>query len=114
MSNSLEEVQEITNRFADAAKLFGLKINISKTEFLFQPAPDKPYSMHPSASVNGTQLKEAATFPYLGSMISNTASADIEVERRVQAANKSFGDLQKRWKSITLLLLFHSSMPQRP
>ena len=29
-------------------------------------------------------------------MISNTASVDIEVERRVQAANKSFGALHKR------------------
>ena len=29
-------------------------------------------------------------------MISNTASVDIEVERTVQAANKSFGVLRKR------------------
>ena len=34
VSNSLQEIQEITNRFVEAAKSFGLKINISKTEFL--------------------------------------------------------------------------------
>ena len=96
VSNNLEEIQEITNRFAEAAKVFGLKMNISKTEFLFQPSPDTHYPTHPSVSVDGTQLKEATTFPYLGSMISNSASADVEVERRIQASNKSFGALHKR------------------
>ena len=52
VSNNLEEVQEITNRFADAAKLFGLKINVSKTEFLFQPAPDTTYPTHPTITVD--------------------------------------------------------------
>ena len=52
VSNNLEEVQEITNRFADAAKLFGLKINVSKTEFLFQPAPDTTYPTHPTVTVD--------------------------------------------------------------
>ena len=52
VSNNLEEVQEITNRFADAAKLFGLKINVSKTEFLFQPAPDTTYPTYPTITVD--------------------------------------------------------------
>ena len=31
VSNSLEEIQEITDKFAEAAKLFGLKINVSNS-----------------------------------------------------------------------------------
>ena len=96
VSNSLQEIQEITNKFAEAAKTFGLKINISKTEFMFQPAPDEHYSIHPSVSVDGIPLKETTTFTYLGSTISNSGLPDVEIERRIQAANKSFGALHKR------------------
>ena len=37
VKNSLEDVKEITDRFADAAGKFGLKINVDKTELLYQP-----------------------------------------------------------------------------
>ena len=116
VSNSLEEIQEITNKFAEAAKLFGLKINASKTEFLFQPAPEEQYPIHPSVTVNGTPLKEAEVFTYLGSTVSNNALADEEVEKRIQAANKSFGALHKRlWsrhdvKLVTKMKVYNAAV----
>ena len=116
VSNSLEEVQEITNKFAEAAKLFGLRINVSKTEFLFQPAPDGQYPTHPTVTVDGTPLKEATVFTYLGSTVSNNALADVEVERRIQAANKSFGALHKRlWsrhdvKMVTKVKVYNAAV----
>ena len=37
VSNSLDEILEITNKFDK----FGLKLDVSKTEFIFQPAPEE-------------------------------------------------------------------------
>ena len=45
---------------------------------------------------NGDALKKSSHFTYLGSAVTDTNSADVEVERRTQAAAKAFGSLQKR------------------
>ena len=37
VAHSAEEMQQIVDAFPDASKKFGLKINIKKTEVLFQP-----------------------------------------------------------------------------
>jgi len=39
MANSHQNAQEIISLFAQAAKSFGLKINIKKTEVVYQPSP---------------------------------------------------------------------------
>lgn len=39
VANNAVEIQQIVDRFSSAADLFGLKINISKTELLYQPPP---------------------------------------------------------------------------
>ena len=81
------------NSFANAANQFGLKINVTKTELLQQSAPD----IEPCAIlVNGEPLRNCESFTYLGSSVTSTNSSDHEVERRIQAASKSFGALQKR------------------
>ena len=36
-THSAEELQKIMDAFSDASKKFGLKINIKKTEVLYQP-----------------------------------------------------------------------------
>ena len=37
VAHSAEEMQQIVDAFSDASKKFGLKINIKKTEVLYQP-----------------------------------------------------------------------------
>jgi len=37
VAHSAEEMQKIVDAFSDASKKFGLKINIKKTEVLYQP-----------------------------------------------------------------------------
>ena len=67
-------------------------------------------------TVNGTQLKKAEVFTYLGSTVSNDALADKEVEKRIQAANKSFGALHKRlWsrhdvKLVTKMKVYNAAV----
>ena len=39
VANNTVDMQQIVDRFSSAAVMFGLKINISKTELLYQPPP---------------------------------------------------------------------------
>ena len=39
VAHNHDDAQEIFSRFARSAQAFGLKINIKKTEMLYQPAP---------------------------------------------------------------------------
>ena len=39
IAHSFDDAQEIVTRFSDAAKAFGLKINIKKTKMMYQPVP---------------------------------------------------------------------------
>ena len=102
VSNNLDEIQTIVDKFSTAARLFGLRTNVSKTELLFQPSHQRnshetnEENIHPAVYVNGTPLKKAESFTYLGSTVTNTNSSDLEVERRIQAATKSFGALHRR------------------
>ena len=90
-----QDIQEIVDCFSAAARLFSLKINVSKTELLYQPPPDEPFECH-EVLVNGDALKKSSHFTYLGSAVTDTNSADLEVEWRTQAAAKAFGSFQKR------------------
>ena len=88
-------MQQIVGRFSSAADMFGLKINISKTELLYQPPP-MSIELPETITVHDEPLKTTESFTYLGSTITNTNSADLEVERRIQSARKAYGALQKR------------------
>ena len=95
VANNAVDIQQIVDRFSSAAVLFGLKINISKTKLLYQPPP---MSIEPprTITVNEEPLKTTESFNYLGSTVTNTNSADLEVERRIHSATKAYGALQKR------------------
>ena len=40
VAHNHDDAQEIVSRFARSAQAFGLKMNIKKTEMLYQPAPE--------------------------------------------------------------------------
>ena len=92
---SLEALQRLTDRFASAARRFGLTISIKKTEALYQPAPGNEY-VAPAIVINGTQLNAVKNFNYLGGKISNDASINEEITARIAKATSSFGRLTKR------------------
>ena len=89
------EMQEIVDHFSAAASLFGLKINVSKSELLYQASENAAEETQPKIYVNGAALKTMDSFTYLGSTVTNTNSSDLEVDRRIQAATKAFGVLRK-------------------
>ncbi|XP_076054495.1 uncharacterized protein LOC143033187 [Oratosquilla oratoria] len=95
MAHKESELQLIVDKFAEGARLFGLTISLGKTEVLFQPAPTST-SQPPSISIEGTQLKNAKEFKYLGSTISNDGSLDKEISARICKASQALGRLRTR------------------
>ena len=95
VANNAVDMQQIVDRFSSAASMFGLKINISKTELLYQPPP-MSIELPETITVHDEPLKTTESFTYLGSTVTKTKSADLEVERRIQSATKAYGALQKR------------------
>ena len=95
VADNPEDMQAIVDGFASAANLFGLKINFSKTELLYQPTPGSQDEPEP-IRLHGEALKATKAFTYLGSTVTSTNSADLEIERRIQSASKAYGSLHKR------------------
>ena len=52
------------NKFLEASKAFGLTISLSKTEVLYQPAPNTT-SVEPNISIDDTPLANVDSFNYL-------------------------------------------------
>ena len=95
VANNAVDMQQIVDRFSSAAVMFGLKITISKTELLYQ-LPPMSIELPETITVHNEPLKTTKSFTYLGSTVTNTNFADLEVERRIQSTTKAYGALQKR------------------
>ena len=104
LAHTEEALQTAVNRFAQAAKAFGLTISLKKTEVLYQKPPREAYTP-PQINIEGYQLKAVEHFTYLGSVISNDATTTKDVDNRIAKASSSFGRLQKRvWQNHSLRL----------
>ena len=82
------ELQHLVDHFSSAASDFGLTINASKTEVMYQPPPGAEYH-DPNILLDGTPLPVTKSFTYLGSTVTNDTNLDNEVGRRIQAAYMS-------------------------
>ena len=88
-------LQNIVNRFSDAAKNFGLTISLKKTEVLYQHPPRVAHSP-PHISIGGTSLNAVEHFTYLSSVIFNNATVSKDLDNRLSKASSFFGRLSKR------------------
>ena len=93
VAHSAEEMQKIVDAFSDASKKFGLKINIKKTEVLYQLNSTKTRE---DGMVDGNKLNSVLEFTYIGSTISSDGCIDDEIQRRMVKASASFGRLRQR------------------
>lgn len=97
LAHTKEALQAVINRFAQAAKAFGLTISLKKP-------PQGTYTP-PHIDIDGYPLNSVEHFTYLGSVISNDATTAKDVDNRIAKASSSFGRLQKRvWRSHSLRL----------
>ena len=69
--------------------MFGLKINIKKTEVLYHPNSIR--TSEEDIMVDGNKLNSVLEFTYLGNNISRNGCIDDEIQRRVTKARASFG-----------------------
>ena len=77
VAHSAEEMQKIVDAFSNASKKFGLKINIKKTEVLYQPNSTR--TREEDIMVDGNKLNSVMEFTYLGSTISSDGCIDDEI-----------------------------------
>ena len=89
VAHSAEEMQNIVDVFSNASPTFGLKINIDKTDVLYQPNSTR--TRDEDIMVDANKLNSVIEFTYLGSTISNDGCIDDEIQRRMAKASASFG-----------------------
>ena len=89
---SAEEMPKIVNAFSDASKKFGLKINIKKTEVLYQSNSRR--TREEDIMVDGNTLNSVLEFTYIGSTITSNGCINDEIQRRMAKAIASFGRLR--------------------
>ena len=95
LAHTQKALQYIVNRFAEVAKAFGFTISLKKTEVLHQPPPGGVYST-PQINIEGTSLNSVEHLTYLGSVISNDATVNKDLDNRLARASSAFGRLHKR------------------
>ena len=88
-------LQNLVDHFSEASKAFGLTISLKKTEVLFQPAPLQNYTP-PHITIDRKTLNSVEHFTYLGSVMSNDATIDKDLDNQLSKASSSFGRLYKR------------------
>ena len=94
VAHSPEEMQKIVDAFSNASKKFGMKINIKKTEVLYQLNSTR--TREEGIMVDGNKLNSVVEFIYLGSTISSNGCIDDEIQRRMAMASTSFDRLRQR------------------
>ena len=88
-------MQQMVNLFAEACINFGQTISIKKTEVTFHPDSGEQY-VEPVITINVQKIKLTEKFPYLGSVMSDSAIIDHEINLRVLKASSSFGRLREK------------------
>ena len=69
ISHKLEDMQLKSNELAEEASKIGLHVNIEKTEMVKIPGQQEQQQQQTAISINGKNLKETASFTYLGSIV---------------------------------------------
>ena len=83
MYNDEKQLQDHTDRLNASCENYDMKISVSKTEVM--TVSRRPEKL--DININGTQLKQADEFKYLGSIFMENGKLDREIESRCQKAN---------------------------
>ena len=88
------DLQEKTSRLHDTAEIVGLSINPRKTKTMRLNCKNSD-----SIIVEGNELEDVETFPYLGAMLDKQGGTATDIKRRLALARNAFSTLQPLWKS---------------
>jgi hypothetical protein len=86
----------------EAAKV-GLKINEQKTKYMIAARNDRTIrDVGQSVAVGDKHFEVVKEFVYLGSLMTPTNDVSLEIQRRIQTANRCFFGLRKHMQSSHL------------
>ena len=88
IAHSADEIQRIVDAFANASSKFGLKINIKKTEVMFQP--NSTMTMEEDIYADETTLNHVKELI----IIASDSHIKAELQKRMSKASMSFGRLR--------------------
>ena len=91
-----EDMQYLIDQFAKAAAQFSMKIDIKKTECLYQRV--KLVNPPPKAdiiTINNNPLASCTDFKYVGSTVSSNNKIDTDIVNKMGKASTAFAKLQK-------------------
>ena len=104
VAHTHDDIQRITSAFARSASSFGLQINMSKTEVLYQAAPGSLLSPE-DILIDNKPLTTVTSFTYLGSTVTSTNKLDKELQIRMAKASSAFGRLSQRlWRNHNVFI----------
>ena len=97
VAHTASDMQLLVDRFSMATSQFTLKINIKKTECMYQPVkficpPPEPIDI----TIDEVPLVKTTDFTYLGRTVSSSSKIDKELRTRTGKASAAFGKLQQR------------------
>ncbi|PVD22620.1 hypothetical protein C0Q70_18440 [Pomacea canaliculata] len=84
LSHRYQDMQKKTNAFSETAGNLGLKVSTQKTNSLRVTA-----RVQDSIKLNGEEIEEVHSFSYLGSKMSNTGDAEVEIQARLAKASQA-------------------------
>ncbi|VDO66032.1 unnamed protein product [Heligmosomoides polygyrus] len=87
-SEDKAELERQAQAWCDRLVLFGLKLNVKKTEYLTTDLNE-----HGSIKIDGTELSRVTSFKYLGSTVTSDGSLKLEVNAPCS-----------KWRSLTGVL----------
>ena len=86
--------------FSDASKMFGLKINIKKSEVVYQPNSTR--TREEDSMVDANKLNSVLEITYLGSTISSNGCIDDEIQRKVATSSAYLADYARESGTTTM------------
>jgi Reverse transcriptase (RNA-dependent DNA polymerase) len=95
ITESQDDLQMIVDNIVEASKSMGMRVNSEKTEVQCISAEKTQTSIH----IENENLNQAENFVYLGGSISEDASTDTDVKRRIGLASGVMQKLIPLWKA---------------
>ena len=97
ISNEYNKLQRMIDRMSCTSKGAGLDINVQKTETMRTEYADTNI-----LTLYGEEIKESASFKYLGTILSSTGSLEDEFANRLKRGHQTMGMLKSIWNSKRL------------